>query len=520
MAATVPWLTSNSLIASVQRKISFPTSQATFSMDDVLAFANEEMMIAQVPSMLDYHQEYFVTYEAVQLQSNLSKYPIPDRAIGMRLRDLFWQDDSGNLFETTRIDSHDRAFFQASVGANQAIYKFYLEGNDIVLDPGVAQAPTGSLIFVFFLRPNQLVKDDKAATITGFNQNIKINSSLMNPLDNLFIGSDVFTAVASLGGTISLITPYSSISTLITCAGHNLVDTQNVTISGSDSNPSVDGTYKITVVDENTFTIPIQIGVSGTSGTFTSSNQFLIAGTNSATTSNIVSAINSTDSVSSAVIDGINSDVVTLTYDDIYTNISAINTLGFVINLTLIGIQFNSLPTTYTDLETNITTSLFTPGALVDFLQTKPGHKTYKYNVTIPANGISGTTIYLPSSDLLVPTGSVNNSVTQQAGSSFQTAVQYVVANLQIGDYICLQNECIIPQIPPDLHNGLAERTSARILASLGDQAGLNASNQKISEIETRQATLLNQRSEGTPQKVSGRHGMLAWGKRATTRRY
>jgi len=46
-------------------------------------------------------------------------------------------------------------------------------------------------------------------------------------------------------------------------------------------------------------------------------------------------------------------------------------------------------------------------------------------------------------------------------------------------------NQCIIPQIPPELHSGLAERTAARILASLGDMSGLQASNAKIQELES-----------------------------------
>jgi hypothetical protein len=94
-----------------------------------------------------------------------------------------------------------------------------------------------------------------------------------------------------------------------------------------------------------------------------------------------------------------------------------------------------------------------------------------------------------------------------------------MIAPLIPGDYICLANECIIPQIPPDLHNGLAERTSARILAALGDQAGLQASNQKIAEIEQRQGNLMSTRDDGNVQKVNGRHSLLHQGQLGRFRR-
>src|SRR5258706_10131324 len=94
-----PWLTSNELIASVQRKIAFPLSQVTFSRNDILAFANDEMMVSQVPSVLQYHEEYFVHSVNVPLKTGVSRYPIPNRAIGMRLRDVKWADNAGNMFD-------------------------------------------------------------------------------------------------------------------------------------------------------------------------------------------------------------------------------------------------------------------------------------------------------------------------------------------------------------------------------------------------------------------------------------
>jgi hypothetical protein len=416
-----PWMTSSDLLTSVKRKISFPASQSTFTDADILAFANEELMISQVPSILQFHEEYFVTYEIVPLTSYQDRYPIPTRAIGMKLRGVFWCDSTtgpepvgsqpgGNLFEMTRISSEDKAFFQANLGANRAVHKYYIEGNDVVLTPSPTDSPQGSLVLYYFLRPNQLTTNDQAATVQSFSKTITVTA-----------------ASITAGATLTIVNP-SGVTTILTA------------VSGSPA-----------------------------------TNQFQIAGTDAGTATNLATALTATGLVTATPT----TNVVTMSYNyPTYTFISS--SAGMVVS-SQTGCVCDQVPTTFTN------------GSLVDFLQTKPGHVTRGMSITIPASGISGTTIKFTDSD--VPTTMV------------------------VGDYICLENQCIIPQIPPDLHNGLAERTAARILAALGDQAGLQMSGAKISEIEKSQGMLLDNRTEGEPRKVLARHSLLRYGKMGTTRR-
>jgi hypothetical protein len=345
-----------------------------------------------------------------------------------------------------------------------------------------------------------------------------LNNSLISPLDVVTIADIPFTAVTSLGETITAIIPYSLTTTQITCANHQLSQGQTVVISGSNSNPIVDGTYIVpTILDANNFLINIQIATPGTTGTFTCKNQFLIGGTGAITASNLEAAINTTGNILNATVA---SNVLTLTFDNIYANISAINTVGFVIPQDTISVQFNTLPSTYTDQETNITEPLFVNNTMIDFLKTNPGHQTFIYDVEILPNAISGTSIKFNRAQLLVPSGTVNNSAGPNSSAPVPTnSIQYILPALVPGDYICLANEAIIPQIPPDLHNGLAERTCARILAAIGDQQGLQTSLAKIAEIDQKQGNLLDNRSEGTPQKVLARHSLLRYGKMGTMRR-
>lgn len=515
--STKPYYTSADIISSVKRKISFPISQNTFTENDILAFANEEMFLSQVPSVLQYHQEYFTSYRTVPLRSNVSRYSIPERATGMKLRDLFYQDTNGNLYDMTRVDESNRAYFQANVGSNQGPYTYFIQGNDVILAPGVAQAPSGNLVFIFFLRPNQLVKNGRSATVSGFSQSIKVNNSLVSPLDTVTIGEDIFTAVNTLGGTITAISAYSSTETQITCVNHQLSSNQLVVITGSDSNPSINGTYPVQVLDDDNFIIQKQISVAGTTGTFTSPNQFLIGVSDVITASNLSSAVSAITSLIPNILGAtVSLDIATISYADIYTNIVTSNTYGFIIPQELITFNFENLASTYLDQETNIVEPLFVNGALIDILQTNPGHKTYTYDIKIPTNGISGNSIIFVRDQLKVPTFSNLSSTNVNQPSS----IAYELPTVIIGDYICLANESIIPQIPPDLHNGLAERTAARILSAMGDQAGLQASMTKIAEIDSKQGNLLDNRVESSPIKIVNRYSNLRMGKLGRNRRF
>lgn len=414
-----PYMTSNDLIASVKRKISFPASQATFTNTEILAFANEEMAISQVPSILMYHEEYFVYEKDLPLVADKSRYPIPSRATGGKLRDLYYKDTNGNKIKLTRISPEDQALFDKAYTNSNQLAKYYLQNNDVILLPNISGNPTGSLLFQYYLRPNQLVKDNRAAIITNFVETITVNLAGIAGGDTVTIDGEVFTAV---------------------------------------------------------------IGAPA-------ANEFQI-GLNSVTTAtNLVQAIN-TNGVVSANNGSPSTSIIKLQYSDRNLVVTTDNSSGFIIPDT-IGLEFNQLPSDYTDDETGENSALFTEGSFIDILQTNPGHKLYNYDVEIQS--ISGLVAEFIDSD--IPTDVI------------------------VGDYISLSHECIIPQIPPDLHNELAERAGARILAALGDQSGLAVSLAKVGEMTQMNKQLLDNRVDGAPLKVFARNSLIRHLKRGSYRR-
>lgn len=399
MAPRRPYYTSNTLIDAVKRKISMPLTQVTFSDEDILAFADEEMMLEQIPSILQYHEEYLVFTHTEQLVPNKSKYQIPGRAIGMKLRDVFFRDPSGQLIEMSKVNPDDRTAFERS-GSIPTFY--YIQNNSVILLPEISGNPSGGLEFTYYLRPNSLVPDNKAAICKSFSKSITINNVALLPGDTIKIGSTIITA-------------------------------------GTD---------------------------------------FAIGANNSITALNLSVYINSVSSVDGVTANA-NSSVVSLVFSNRSLSISTSNPVALVVQKRI---------TINAEIPANIVA-----GSVVDILQMESGHSTLAIDVQLASSSVSSSGITLTEEDL---------------------PQEFIV-----GDYICSSYECIVPQIPTDLHNLLAERTCARILEALGDMAGLQTANSKIDSLEKKQTIIMDNRVEGSPSKVLNRTGLLRRGRSNSGRR-
>lgn len=345
---------------------------------------------------MQYHEDYFSYRESVPLKINKSRYDIPYRAIGQKIYDVYYNDPNagGHLRKLNRIDSADKAFFQFNNNGYITPAHYFFEANQVCLTTDIGEGITGDLIFIYYLRPNNLVLDNRAATCEGFTREITINNTNLVAGDTITIGSDVYIA-----------------------------DTT-----------------------------------------------FAIGANSSLTATNLSVAINAqgTDLAS------VSSDIVTVTYDSLSTTLATSNATGIIID-TLQGILFDAVPANITN------------GSLVDFLKKKGGHRTYTFDVKLGRTVVSANIIKFPPAN--------------------------IPEDFEAGDYICSQFECIIPQIPSDLHSLLAERTVARILEAQGDLQGLQAANSKIGDMEARQATMMQNRAEGSPRKVFNRNSLLRFGK-------
>jgi hypothetical protein len=387
---------SSDIINAIKRKVAVPLSQVTYSEQDILDFVSEELDSAIVPMVLGYHEEYFVFTEVKPLVSNELYYSIPERAIGGRLRDMFFLNSTNQRSEMVYINQDNRTKYSDNANSNGNIFRYTIEGNDIVIVSSTSEITlSGSLEMKYFLRPNRLVLDERAATAKFFVKTITIDNT-------------------------------------------DLVSGDILTIGNYDIEAGVD---------------------------------FVIGANSVISATNLTNYINSI-SIANANNGSVSTNIITLRYVNLDTEISS-DSDGMVVQTTQ-GVEFDAVPENIVD------------GVKIDFLETRAGHRTYAISVEIPTGGVSGDIV------------------------NFTT----VPAKFKIGDYICEEYECIIPQIPDDLHISLVERSCARILSALGDRDGKAEVDKKIGEMSQMEGKLVNNRVDGSPKKIVNTKSFVRFGKR------
>jgi hypothetical protein len=164
-------LNSTKLLKSIKMRCMVPVSQISFSDEDLLDFANEEMLIGLVPTILQMKDEYLVFKQQVPMELGKPNYTIPERALGSKLREVSYWDGS-NEFEMTQVNPDEKYI---GIGLSRQfgfMRQFYVQGSDIIPYPEVkpGELVTGSLNMYFYIRPNNLVKDSAVGVIRSINR--------------------------------------------------------------------------------------------------------------------------------------------------------------------------------------------------------------------------------------------------------------------------------------------------------------------------------------------------------------
>ena len=154
-------ITASVLIEGIKRRAAIPENQATFSADDFLAFADEELLLGVVPGIMSVHEDYFLFEINVPLVAGKTEYEIPSRAAGNKLRDLQYKPDPKSFVEMTRVGIGDR--FNGENGMSDT-RRYFVKNNRVVVDSSLTQ---GELVFVFYIKPSQLVLEERVGIIQG-----------------------------------------------------------------------------------------------------------------------------------------------------------------------------------------------------------------------------------------------------------------------------------------------------------------------------------------------------------------
>lgn len=156
--------TTDIFLQKVRRTASTPDDTVPGDLDaDLLAYADEEIQGRMLPMMMSNRDEFFVATKDYPIVASTSKYQIPSRAIGAKLRDVLYVV-SGNIQNLVRIEPEDLASY---VGQGPgAPTGFYLENANVVLVPTPSNS-VGTLRLKYFSRPGTLVLPSVALVSTA-----------------------------------------------------------------------------------------------------------------------------------------------------------------------------------------------------------------------------------------------------------------------------------------------------------------------------------------------------------------
>jgi hypothetical protein len=161
-------MTVSELLTSIKSRVMLPESNSTFSDTDLIAFANEEILIGLIPSILQMKDDYLTAKAVTPLTTSRVKYP--ERALGNKLRDVSYSSDGINEYEMTQINSDEKYSGIGMTSNTGYMRQFYMQGDSIVLYPDTNSTIGGFLYFYYYMRPNSLVKDSAVAIITNVNR--------------------------------------------------------------------------------------------------------------------------------------------------------------------------------------------------------------------------------------------------------------------------------------------------------------------------------------------------------------
>lgn len=163
------YMNADDLLASIKLRAAVPISQISFEDDDLLRFAQEEIELKIVPSILAVKEEFYVRTVSVPLVANQNSYEIPYRAIGNKVRSAFYEQAPGTLLNLANIPIEHISLYQTNTFPYQ-FAGFYLENDHITLLPNIGSNPTGNLVLRYYLKPNTIVQMNRGARIRSIDR--------------------------------------------------------------------------------------------------------------------------------------------------------------------------------------------------------------------------------------------------------------------------------------------------------------------------------------------------------------
>jgi len=157
--------TTDELITETRNIGMFPDTASTGSEDDDIRKHLTAILQSKIaPAICSIREEYYVASTRTTLTANTSRYRLPQRAMGNKLRDLFWVDGNGYRQQVDPVQREDLQ--EDNDSGVSSVNGYYIEGNYVVIHPSIG-SPGGSLELVYFNMPGDLVITTSAGHISA-----------------------------------------------------------------------------------------------------------------------------------------------------------------------------------------------------------------------------------------------------------------------------------------------------------------------------------------------------------------
>ncbi len=156
------------LLEIIQRRGFIPAAQSTFSLDNMLKAADEELNSEISPLLLSIRGDFFTTFQDTPVTALQDAYRIPGRALGAACRDVQYIDSSGAVVTLTEIKESELPTLGANTNLTSSPTAFYIKDKQVVLYPKPSQS-TGTLRLWIQMRPNRPVQVINVGVITAVN---------------------------------------------------------------------------------------------------------------------------------------------------------------------------------------------------------------------------------------------------------------------------------------------------------------------------------------------------------------
>jgi len=175
-------LTTDDLIRVVKRKSFIPTDDDAYTNEDLIEMLDNETDVFLVPHLLSRYEEYLVYTIDVPIVSGTLAYEIPYRAVGNKLRDIFYVENadlalpSQLIREMYRVDASEVYAYQGGNTESswgEVGFNYFVRNNKVNLLSDLTNTD-GVLRMEFYMQPSNLVLEKDAGKITAIDRNTGI----------------------------------------------------------------------------------------------------------------------------------------------------------------------------------------------------------------------------------------------------------------------------------------------------------------------------------------------------------